>query len=41
MREIAQTVALSASTVTYHLQTLERRGILTHAPHRSRLYLMR
>ncbi|MEU9000197.1 winged helix-turn-helix transcriptional regulator [Streptomyces caniferus] len=38
IREIAEVVALSASTVAYHLQALERHGIVTHAPHRSRSY---
>ncbi|WP_187413195.1 LexA family transcriptional regulator [Streptomyces sp. WAC01526] len=41
IREIAETVALSASTVVYHLQALERRGIVTHTPHRSRSYQLR
>ncbi|MCL7496085.1 winged helix-turn-helix transcriptional regulator [Streptomyces sp. MCA2] len=41
IREIAKAVALSASTVAYHLQALERRGLVTHAPHRSRSYLVR
>ncbi|GAA2622050.1 LexA family protein [Streptomyces tubercidicus] len=40
IREIADAVALSASTVAYHLQALERCGIVTHAPHRSRSYQM-
>ncbi|GLW19758.1 hypothetical protein Stsp01_65010 [Streptomyces sp. NBRC 13847] len=38
IREIADAVALSASTVAYHLRALERHGIVTHAPHRSRSY---
>ncbi|WP_328743543.1 helix-turn-helix domain-containing protein (plasmid) [Streptomyces caniferus] len=38
IREIADAVALSASTVAYHLQALERHGIVTHTPHRSRSY---
>ncbi|MFJ5804272.1 LexA family protein [Streptomyces decoyicus] len=38
IREIADAVALSASTVAYHLKALERGGIVTHAPHRSRSY---
>ncbi|WP_331729693.1 winged helix-turn-helix transcriptional regulator [Streptomyces platensis] len=41
IREIAEAVALSASTVAYHLQALERHGLVTHAPHRSRSYQMR
>ncbi|MGX1975845.1 LexA family protein [Streptomyces kronopolitis] len=41
IREVAEKVALSASTVAYHLQVLERRGIVTHAPHRSRSYQVR
>ncbi|MFF7702782.1 LexA family protein [Streptomyces lydicus] len=36
--EIAAAVGLSASTVAYHLKTMERRGIVTHAPHRTRSY---
>ncbi|MGW1794266.1 LexA family protein [Streptomyces tubercidicus] len=40
IRELAEAVALSASTVAYHLQALERCGIVTHAPHRSRSYQM-
>ncbi|MFJ9472939.1 LexA family protein [Streptomyces caniferus] len=38
IREIAEAVALSASTVAYHLQALERHDIVTHDPHRSRSY---
>ncbi|MFF9787718.1 MULTISPECIES: LexA family protein [Streptomyces] len=41
IREIASAVGLSASTVAYHLRALERRGIVTHAPHRSRSYQVR
>ncbi|WP_148592612.1 LexA family transcriptional regulator [Streptomyces sp. WAC01526] len=41
IREIAEAVALSASTVAYHLQALERRGLVTHAPNRSRSYQVR
>ncbi|MFD3418825.1 LexA family protein [Streptomyces decoyicus] len=41
IREIAEVVALSASTVVYHLQALEHRGLVTHAPHRSRSYQVR
>ncbi|MGW2028149.1 LexA family protein [Streptomyces decoyicus] len=41
IRELAEAVALSASTVTYHLRALEHRGIVTHAPHRSRSYQVR
>lgn len=41
IREIADAVALSASTVAYHLQALERHGIVTHAPNRSRSYQVR
>ncbi|MFJ6791974.1 LexA family protein [Streptomyces angustmyceticus] len=41
IRELADAVALSASTVTYHLQALERHGVVTHAPHRSRSYQVR
>lgn len=41
IREIAGALALSASTVAYHLQNLERRGIVTHARHRSRSYQVR
>ncbi|MFJ5804274.1 LexA family protein [Streptomyces decoyicus] len=41
IREIADAVALSGLTVAYHLQVLERRGIVTHAPHRSRSYQVR
>ncbi|MFG2097177.1 LexA family protein [Streptomyces sp. NPDC048612] len=41
IRELADAVALSTSTVAYHLQALEHRGIVTHAPHRSRSYQMR
>ncbi|MFJ8676288.1 LexA family protein [Streptomyces sp. NPDC093589] len=41
IREIAGAVGLSASTVVYHLQALERSGIVTHAPHRSRSYQAR
>ncbi|MEV6566005.1 LexA family protein [Streptomyces kronopolitis] len=36
IREIAQTIAHSASTVAYHIQALERRELVTHAPHCSR-----
>ncbi|MEV7472005.1 winged helix-turn-helix transcriptional regulator [Streptomyces kronopolitis] len=36
IRELAEKVALSASTVAYHLQALEQRGLVTHAPYRSR-----
>ncbi|MFJ9417741.1 LexA family protein [Streptomyces sp. NPDC101227] len=39
--EIVEAVALSASTVAYHLQALERRGLVTHAPHRSQSYQVR
>ncbi|MEV6565990.1 LexA family protein [Streptomyces kronopolitis] len=38
LREIAGAVGLSASTVAYHLRTLERHGIVSHAPLRSRSY---
>ncbi|MGX1855741.1 LexA family protein [Streptomyces sp. NPDC055299] len=38
MREIADAVALSASMVAYHVRALERRGVVTRAPRRSRLY---
>ncbi|WP_407556023.1 helix-turn-helix domain-containing protein [Streptomyces sp. Pv4-95] len=38
---MAEAVALSASTVAYHLQALERHGLVTHAPHRSRSCQMR
>ncbi|MFJ3950927.1 LexA family protein [Streptomyces libani] len=41
IREIADAVALSASTVAYHPQALERHGIVTHAPNRSRSYQVR
>lgn len=38
IREIADAVGSSASTVAYHLRALESHGIVTHAPHRSRSY---
>ncbi|MFF0630259.1 LexA family protein [Streptomyces sp. NPDC004296] len=38
IREIAGAVGSSASTVAHHLWALERHGIVTHAPHRSRSY---
>ncbi|MGX1976995.1 LexA family protein [Streptomyces kronopolitis] len=41
IREIADAVALSASTVACHLQVLEREGIVTHTPYRSRSYFVR
>ncbi|MFG2832401.1 LexA family protein [Streptomyces sp. NPDC048434] len=41
IREIADAVALSASTVAYHLQALEHHGIVTHTPHHSRSYRVR
>lgn len=41
IRELADAVALSASTVAYHLQPLELRGVVTHAPHCSRSYQVR
>ncbi|WP_179561924.1 LexA family protein [Streptomyces sp. 2321.6] len=41
IREIASAVGLSASTTAYHLQTMEREGIVTHTPGRSRSYLVR
>ncbi|MEV6569416.1 winged helix-turn-helix transcriptional regulator [Streptomyces kronopolitis] len=41
IREIAEAVALSASTVANHLQALERQGVVTHTPYRSRSYQVR
>ncbi|MGW2404040.1 LexA family protein [Streptomyces sp. NPDC001739] len=41
IREIAAEVGRSASTVAYHLRTLERHGIITHTPHHSRSYQLR
>ncbi|UQA92201.1 LexA family protein [Streptomyces halobius] len=38
IREIADEVRLSASTVAYHLRAMERHGIVTHTPRRSRSY---
>lgn len=41
IREIAGAVGLSGSTVAYHLRALERLGIVSHTPHRSRSYQIR
>ncbi|MGW7007334.1 LexA family protein [Streptomyces sp. NPDC054933] len=39
IREIAHAVGLSStSSVAYQLRTMERNGIVTHTPHRSRSY---
>ncbi|UQA93770.1 LexA family protein [Streptomyces halobius] len=38
IREVATAVGVSASTVVYHLQAMEREGIVTHTPRRSRSY---
>ncbi|MEV0370549.1 winged helix-turn-helix transcriptional regulator [Streptomyces sp. NPDC050636] len=38
IREIADEVRLSASTVIYHLQAMKRQGIVTHTPGHSRSY---
>jgi len=38
MREIAEAIGRSVSTVYYHMQLLEKWGLVTHQPRKARSY---